>query len=579
MKSGNQAFQLQRDEAERLFDALAKRDSGFRPPSGTRGVTECAFEHTAGGKITIYWTARQSARVKVLAQGTAQTLPQLVTTITQMAAVPAPSAPPPAAPGGAPQPPARTELVSGPAPRGRSADPAEVEAEPLDNYLGEGGLGRVTAEFLPDGTLVAVKRIQERHYTEPGVEGLVKRFTREIEAMRLLSRHGHPNIVPILAYQDGPVPEYAMPIAPLCLKKGLRQISSSLPKLTRAYLQILAGVEFAHDHGIFHRDLKPGNILLYHDSQGYTAKVSDFGLCRITRELGQTGSGICGIGTELYAAPEQLKDFKQTDHRADIYSLGVILFTLVARAEPQLRIGEVLADLQPNAGPTAAALALIRKCVAARRQDRFSSVGALRDHFWRVAPDLSVNLSDLKPEARLALAVEFSLPFVREGEAYRDDVNELFDELESFDGDPTWYVREFPTLQRSDHMVLMRSDAPRFSRQLLHFSKALGQQWLPFSYVDKLGAFLQGLLRTGTPGPVWTTGLGVMLNLAHHHSRYEVADQATEVLKSARTPAELEACRVSFEQNKPATRWLLDPKRNRRKELQDSRISQVLPKA
>lgn len=98
------------------------------------------------------------------------------------------------------------------------------------------------------------------------------------------------------------------------------------------FKEIVNGVKYAHDRGMIHRDLKPGNILI---TEGGVPKISDFGIARVLSERTQrnTMQGIA-LGTPQYMAPEQMRDAASVDHRADIFSLGVILYELLCNETP-----------------------------------------------------------------------------------------------------------------------------------------------------------------------------------------------------------------------------------------------------
>ncbi len=157
--------------------------------------------------------------------------------------------------------------------------------------------------------------------------GFYERFTREVDVIAHLE---HPHIVPIYDFGtfDG-TPYIAMR---LLMGGSLRQFIRSggtinLHELIVPARQIGSALDYAHQQGIVHRDLKPGNILLDTNNNAY---LSDFGIARVLNS-DLTGSAI--IGTPAYMSPEQAQG-NPLDARADVYSMGVVLFELITGREP-----------------------------------------------------------------------------------------------------------------------------------------------------------------------------------------------------------------------------------------------------
>jgi non-specific serine/threonine protein kinase len=184
----------------------------------------------------------------------------------------------------------------------------------LDERIGQGGMGAVyrAHDLLLDRD-VAVKILSASGLGTAGRERL-------LQEARATARLNHPNIVSI--YDAGKAGDVSYIVMELvegtpASAAGLKEI----PEILRVVRNICAALEHAHEHGIVHRDLKPENVLITADS---TAKLMDFGLARSVSgpRLSQE-EGI--VGTVLYLAPEQALG-QEVDGRADLYSLGVMLY-------------------------------------------------------------------------------------------------------------------------------------------------------------------------------------------------------------------------------------------------------------
>jgi serine/threonine protein kinase len=209
--------------------------------------------------------------------------------------------------------------------------------------IGRGGMGFVFKARQPKlDRLVALKILAETLSADPS---FAERFTRE---GRALARLNHPNIVTIHDFgQAGPFFYLLMEFVDgVNLRQAMqaRQVTSAealaiVPKICEA-------LQYAHGEGILHRDIKPDNILL--DGKG-RVKIADFGIAKLLHETaGQsslTGSGAT-LGTVHYMAPEQIEHPNEVDHRADIYSLGVVFYEMLTG---ELPIGRFPAPSEKNA--------------------------------------------------------------------------------------------------------------------------------------------------------------------------------------------------------------------------------------
>lgn len=191
--------------------------------------------------------------------------------------------------------------------------------------IGAGGMASVYKAYQAGlDRHVAVKVLPAQHALTPGFK---ERFIREARAVARLS---HPNILPI--YDVGLAGDLSYFVMKFVAGPTLRDLLGEpidLPTVSRQIDQLAGALEHAHKQGIIHRDIKPTNILIEDD----WLFLADFGLAKIvmgSQEL--TGTGAI-VGTPTYLAPEQ-GEGRAVDHRADIYSLGVVLYEMVTGRIP-----------------------------------------------------------------------------------------------------------------------------------------------------------------------------------------------------------------------------------------------------
>jgi serine/threonine-protein kinase len=197
----------------------------------------------------------------------------------------------------------------------------------LVKRLGRGGMGTVyEGVHAQTGQRVAVKALAAPLVDDPGFRD---RFEAEIEALRKLN---HPGIVRLVGHgeQQGQA-YYAMELVDgASLEEELRRGRHfDWREVARIGMDLCAALRHAHDRGIVHRDIKPGNLLFAADG---SVKLSDFGIARLFGGGPVTGPGSV-LGTVEYMAPEQAEG-RATDNRSDLYSLGCVLYALLARRPP-----------------------------------------------------------------------------------------------------------------------------------------------------------------------------------------------------------------------------------------------------
>ena len=229
----------------------------------------------------------------------------------------------------------------------QSAPSPETVAKHFPQYemlecLGRGGMGVVyKARQKSLDRLVALKILAPEREKDPQ---FAERFAREAKTLAQLN---HPNIVTVHDFGEAGGMFYL--VMEFVDGVNLRQLLGAgrlAPKEALAIVPaICEALQFAHDRGIVHRDIKPENVLV--DKQG-RVKIADFGIARIMGSVGETviapagavppRPGLTGertLGTPAYMAPEQAANPTEVDHRADIYSLGVVFYEMLTGEPPR----------------------------------------------------------------------------------------------------------------------------------------------------------------------------------------------------------------------------------------------------
>ena len=227
---------------------------------------------------------------------------------------------------------------------------------------------------------VAVKVLHQQY---SGDEDYVERFRREARSVAALS---HPNIVTVI--DRGEHGERQFIVFEYVEGENLKRLierrgPAPVPTALELAVQIAAGLAFAHQQGLVHRDVKPQNVLLNGDGR---AKVTDFGIARsLDMQQGMTQTGTV-LGTSDYIAPEQAQG-QRVDEHTDVYSLGVVLYELLTSEVPfpgenfvavaMRHINEeppLVGDKRPDVPPRIEAA--VQKAMAKRPEDRFPTMAA-----------------------------------------------------------------------------------------------------------------------------------------------------------------------------------------------------------
>jgi predicted Ser/Thr protein kinase len=197
-------------------------------------------------------------------------------------------------------------------------------------FLGKGGMGAVYKARQPALDRVVALKILPAQVI--GGTGFAERFNREARALAKLS---HANIVGVHEFgQVNGQPFFIMEFVDGLTLRELERAGKLSPREALQIVpQICEALQFAHDEGIVHRDIKPENILL--DKKG-RVKIADFGIAKIMGRESEAGRVETqgAIGTPHYMAPEQVERPQEVDHRADIFSLGVVFYEMLTGELP-----------------------------------------------------------------------------------------------------------------------------------------------------------------------------------------------------------------------------------------------------
>src|SRR5918993_5192033 len=255
----------------------------------------------------------------------------------------------------------------------------------LQHEIGAGGMATVyLAEDLKHHRQVAIKVLR------PDLAAAVGpgRFEDEVETA---ARMHHPHIVPV--YDSGDADGILYYVMPLVEGQTLRErlqtgTRMSVPEVARVLSESADALAYAHEHGLVHRDIKPENIML----SGRHAQVMDFGIAKAVRDAGarrsSTSLGLA-MGTPEYMSPEQASGDPNLDHRADIYSLGVVGYEMLTGKPPfagggteQILTRHItqapvpIAETRPEVSP--ALVAVIMRALAKSPGERWQTAEAMR---------------------------------------------------------------------------------------------------------------------------------------------------------------------------------------------------------
>lgn len=290
----------------------------------------------------------------------------------------------------------------------------------IQEIIGVGGMAVVyKARDNQENRTVAVKILKEEFTSN---EEFLRRFKNESKAIAMLS---HPNIVNVYDVSFGDLIQYIVMeyIDGITLKEFIeRQGSLRWNDAVHFTVQILKGLQHAHDKGIVHRDVKPQNIMVLPDG---TIKVTDFGIARFARSDQRTITDKA-IGSVHYISPEQARGEK-TDEKADVYSVGVMLY-------------EMLTGKLPFQADSAVSVAIMQL----QRDPQLPS--EINSSIPLGLEQITMHAMQKTVERRYQSAAEMLCDLV----SFRKDPALTFEHTYFVDDSPTRYVGDIPVVTPSD---------------------------------------------------------------------------------------------------------------------------------
>jgi serine/threonine protein kinase len=280
------------------------------------------------------------------------------------------------------------------------ADGEQVGPYQIVNQLGHGGMATVYKAYHPQlDRFVAIKSM---HASLMDDDTFLARFQREAQ---IIAKLEHPNIVPVYDYDENNHKPYIVMkfIDGHTLKDELDNNKLSLKQVLHVMKSVSAALTYAHELGVLHRDIKPSNVMIDKHNIVY---VSDFGLARITTTGESTLSANMMIGTPNYMAPEQALH-GDVDKRADVYSLGVMLYEMVVGVMPYsgdtpyaIIHGHIYSPLplpsKVNPDIPQQVEDVLLKALEKDPDDRYDSAILLVRDFWKAIVD--ANWEELRPD-------------------------------------------------------------------------------------------------------------------------------------------------------------------------------------
>lgn len=401
--------------------------------------------------------------------------------------------------------------------------------------IGSGGFGTVYEVVREgNGQKLAVKILESYDLGDE-----LYRFTREV---RMQAKLNHPHIVPIITLDlNTKRPSFLMPLAKANLRQKLSRNKLSQSQVVRIFNQVLSGLEYAHENGVVHRNLKPENILFYDGFMKDMVKISDFGLGRqIDRKKIAAFVDDQLLDSLSHSAPEQFLDAKKADHRTDIYVLGELLFEMLTNEAPFPEM-----DLSKVSGFYSY---LIKKCMERDPEKRYQSVDELKDDLWLFTEN----------EPMIG-------PMVKQG---RDLIDELL-------GSPSFDLIRIEELMKlflrnkEDHLLyielLPSIPVPIIEAMIVNFKnlfKEVVKQYdahltdlLPLKYIDKVADFYEVVFERVPDSSLREMLLDRLITIGYIYNRWHVRHVFCHIVTALEKKGDAALAQVVLSRNHNAADW------------------------
>ena len=375
--------------------------------------------------------------------------------------------------------------------------------------LGQGGFAEVYKVTDENGEEYAEKVYHPNSelVSNVGEEQLKKRFAREV---RCQSKIKHQNVVPIFeTFLDTSPPSFVMPLASGTLQDELKLDSTLGANPKKALFDILAGLEALHAAGLTHRDLKPANVLKF-ENEGVNSfyAISDFGLISGSDSDSSTltGSNAKG-GTQNYAAPELMRDFKRATPLADIYSFGAILHDIFADGQSRIPYTELNV-------PDADISRVVERCTKRLPARRYSTVTDLREDLFKVLDDKELVFTSNQEKVIVELLSDKS-------ELEHDEWDKVFTQLDENDYKSVSNANILRSINEH-HIANLAENSPELIASLVvYFCDYVQSHHFDFDYCDVLATRGKTLFSLADLASRATLALA-MLELGVSHNRWYV---------------------------------------------------------